>query len=337
MMGWLRTRARLTANGVVGINRRNAEYMLPFNPRDRYPLVDDKLLTKELASRAGVAVPELYGVIEIQQQVRTLPQLLAKHADFVVKPARGSQGDGIVVVTGRSHELYRTADGTLLDEHEMGFHVSNILAGVYSLGGQADKALIEYRVRFDPVFEAVTYRGVPDVRIIVFRGVPVMAMVRLPTRLSGGKANLHQGAIGTGVDMATGTTLSAVWRTQIVNEHPDTGNPISGLEIPHWDTMLELAARSYELTGLGYQGLDIVLDRDQGPLILELNARPGLAIQIANLAGLATRLELVERELPRLRGVAERVAFARERFAVRGPSPRATDAACGRLAERTGA
>jgi hypothetical protein len=115
--------------------------------------------------------------------------------------------------------------------------------------------------------------------------------------------------------MASGRTLTAVWRTQIITEHPDTGNPVSGLQIPHWDSMLALAARSFELTGLGYQGIDIVLDRDLGPLMLELNARPGLAIQIANQAGLGTRIELAERELPRLQSAAERVAFARERFA----------------------
>ena len=318
MMSWFRTNALLDGKGVLGINRRNAEYMLPSNPRHCYPLVDDKTLTKQLAEKAGVAVPELYGVIEIQQQVRALPRLLDKYPNFVVKPARGSQGDGIIVVTGRFRNYYHTADDSLIDDHEMCFHVTNILSGVYSLGGQADKALIEYRVNFDPVFEAITYRGVPDVRIIVYRGVPVMAMVRLPTRLSGGKANLHQGAIGTGVDMATGTTLTAVWRNEIVAEHPDTGNPVSGVQIPHWDTLMELSARSYELTGLGYQGIDIVLDRDKGPLILEFNARPGLAIQIANQAGLRTRLEIVEHELPGLQSLADRVAFARERFAHAG-------------------
>lgn len=331
MMNWFRTSALLNRNGVLGINRRNSEYMLPHNPRASYPLVDDKLLTKQLAAKAGVAVPELYGMIEIQQQVRALPQLLAKYRDFVVKPARGSQGDGIVVVTGRSRGHYRVADGSLLDDHELCFHVSNILSGIYSLGGQTDKALIEYRVNFDPIFEAITYRGVPDIRIIVYRGVPVMAMVRLPTRLSGGKANLHQGAIGTGVDMATGRTLTAVWKTEIVEEHPDTGNPVSGVQIPNWETLLELSARSYELTGLGYQGIDIVLDRDKGPLILELNARPGLAIQIANQAGLGSRLDVVERELPALRTIDERVDFARQRFAhigapAVGPGLTATEA-----------
>lgn len=318
MTGVFGIAARLRANGVVGINERNAEYTLPYNPRDRYPLVDDKVLTKELAARAGVTVPDLYGVFEIQRQVRGLPDLLRRYRDFVVKPARGSQGDGIIVITGRSRSLYRAADGSLLDDEEMSFHVSNIISGIYSLGGQTDKALIEYRVNFDPVFEAITYRGVPDVRIIVFVGVPVMAMVRLPTRQSGGKANLHQGAIGAGVDIATGTTLTAVWKTSVVSEHPDTGNPVSGVRIPGWDHLLELGARSYELTGLGYQGIDIVLDRDRGPMILELNARPGLAIQIANRAGLKPRLHAVLRHGAERLPAAERVAFAKQHFAADG-------------------
>ncbi len=314
MMGLLQVARGLHANGVIGINERNAEYTLAYNPRDRYPIVDDKWLTKQYADKAGVAVPTLYGVVEIQRQVQDLPALLALHQDFVVKPCRGSQGDGIVVVTGRSRNQYEVADGTYMNDEDMTFHVSNILSGIFSLGGQSDKALIEYRVKFDPVFEKITFRGVPDVRIIVFLGVPVMAMVRLPTRMSRGKANLHQGAVGTGVDMATGITTSAVWKERLIELHPDTGNPVAGVAIPNWDRLLEIAARSYELTGLGYQGIDIVLDSALGPLVLELNARPGLAIQLANRRGLGKRLEAVRADYPRLTSVQARVDYARERF-----------------------
>lgn len=314
MIGLLKIASGLRARGVVGINRRNAEYTLAYNERHLYPLVDDKLETKRVAVKAGVAVPPLYGVVEFEHEIRALPQKLAEYEDFVIKPARGSQGDGILVVVERSRDAYRLADGSSLTEAELAFHISNTLSGVFSLGGQTDRALVEYRVQFDPVFERITYRGVPDIRVIVFLGVPVMAMVRLPTRMSRGKANLHQGALGAGIDMATGTTLSAVWRERIVDIHPDTGAPVAGVQIPGWDTLLEIAARSHELTGLGYVGADLVLDRTKGPLVLELNARPGLAIQLANRAGLAPRLKAARAAFTTLAPVGERVSFAKERF-----------------------
>lgn len=306
---------RLTANGVLGINRRNAEYMLPYNKRTQFPLVDDKVLTKSIAVKAGAAVPELYGTIEIQRDIREFSRIVEDREDFVVKPAEGSQGKGIIVVTGRAAQEFILPDGASTSVAEMGFHISNILSGIYSLGGQPDKAIVEYRVKFDPVFRQITFRGVPDIRIIVFFGIPVMAMVRLPTRRSSGKANLHQGAVGAGINIATGRTLTAVQGNAIVDVHPDTRNPVSGVQIPQWDRLLDIAARSYEMTGLGYQGIDLVLDRDLGPLILELNARPGLNIQIASRAGLVPRLELALRSWRSLSTVGERVAFARQNFA----------------------
>jgi alpha-L-glutamate ligase-like protein len=311
MFGWA---SRLTGLGVLGLNRRNLDYVLRHNKRRLYPLVDDKLRTKELAMKAGMAVTELYGVIEAAHQIRNLSHMLKGRPGFVIKPARGSGGKGIFAFSGRVKENYRMTDGTIMTQAELNYNVLSMLSGIYSLSGLPDRALIEYHVQFDPLFEAVSYLGVPDIRIIAFLGVPTMAMVRLPTRMSGGKANLHQGAVGAGVDMATGKTLSAVWLNDIVTEHPDTGNSVTGLQIPRWEGLLQLAARCYELTGLGYQGVDIVLDRDKGPLILELNARPGLNIQIANREGLLQRLRVVEEHHKKLNTIEERVAFCKEHF-----------------------
>ncbi len=301
--------------GVVGLNERNAGYTLRYNHRSRYPLVDDKLLTKQLAIEAGLSVPELYAVVEHDGDLPALAARMRELADFVIKPAQGSTGDGIIVINARTRLGYRTGGGAILGEDYLLHHISNALAGLYSLGGHADRVFLEARVISDPIFDAIAWQGVPDVRIVVFLGVPVMAMVRLPTRLSDGKANLHQGAIGVGIDMATGTTLSAVFRDAVVTEHPDTGQAVSGVAIPHWGRLLEIAAQSWELTGLGYQAVDLVLDARHGPMILELNARPGLAIQIANRAGLAPRLRAIEAQAPALGDRTARIAFARERFA----------------------
>ena len=302
--------------GVMGINKRNADFTLRYNPRNLYPLVDDKAQTKKLAQAAGIAIPELFFTIEIEQQIRRLPALLQDYPEFVIKPAQGSGGDGIVIITRRHRDQYHKSSSLLMSEDEIRHHVSNILSGLYSLGGQPDKALIEARVQSDSVFDNISYLGIPDIRIIVFLGVPIMAMVRLPTRSSDGKANLHQGAIGAGIDIATGRTLNAVWNNAIINEHPDTGYEVTNVQLPHWEQILEISARCYELTGLGYQGVDIVLDRDKGPLVLELNARPGLNIQIANHCGLLHRLELVEQQINNLDTLPVRIEFAKQHFSV---------------------
>ncbi len=309
-----KTYAKLAQLGVLGLNRRNAEFILRYNRRAFYPLVDDKAQTKTLCSQAGIPVPRLYGKIEIEHQIRDLPQIVADYPEFVVKPSHGSGGEGIVVIKGQVKGRYRKANGVLIYLEELQYHISNVLSGMYSLGGVPDSALIEYCVCFDPLFESVTYQGVPDIRIIVFLGVPVMAMVRLPTRASDGKANLHQGALGVGVDIATGTTLTGVLKNEIINEHPDTARSVSNIQIPNWRNLLELASRCHEITQLGYLGVDIVLDRDFGPMILEINARPGLNIQIANHDGLLPRLLQVEEAATELSSLEARVEFAIRHF-----------------------
>ncbi|MFW5427054.1 MAG: alpha-L-glutamate ligase-like protein [Methylophagaceae bacterium] len=302
---------RMKKMGILGMNQRNGDYISAYNKRALYPLVDDKIKTKRLAESADVAVPRLYALVEIERQIAELFDKLKPYDDFVVKPAHGSGGEGILVIIGRSQNGYRKNNGQIINEQEFGHYISNILSGMYSLGGLPDTALVEQRVKFDPVFADVSYQGVPDIRTIVFRGIPIMAMIRLPTRESDGKANLHQGAIGVGIDLETGKTLSGVWHEQFISQHPDTGASIIDLQIPNWQEILHLTAHCYDLVGLGYIGVDIVLDRDHGPLMLEMNARPGLSIQLANRCGLLTRLERVEaiKDIPDT--VAARVNLAK--------------------------
>jgi alpha-L-glutamate ligase-like protein len=304
--------AGLRRGGVLGINARNRSYVMRWNPRSKYPLVDDKLTTKRLALEAGLAVPELYGAVRFQGELIQLDRLLKGHESFVIKPAHGSGGDGVLVITDRRRGLFIKGDGRALMLRDIEYFVSNILSGVHSLGGIPDAAMIEYRVRPSRLFDALSYRGVPDIRLLIFRGIPAMAMVRLPTRASDGKANLHQGAVGVGIALATGVTAYGVVRDQVVGEHPDYGTPLTGHAIPDWEALLAVGTRCADLTGLGYCGVDLVLDEERGPMMLEVNARPGLAIQIANQSGLEQRLKVIEtmRSLPT--DIGERIALARE-------------------------
>ena len=305
---------KLAAAGVVGLNQRNRDYIMARNPRHLYQRVDDKIATKKLALAAGIAVPELYGVVRNAHDARSFENLVEGRAGFVIKPAHGSGGKGILVITDRRRSRFIKADGALLTASDIEHHIHNVLGGIYSLGGHPDQAIIEYRVVFDTVFESVSYRGVPDIRVLVYRGVPAMAMLRLPTRASDGRANLHQGAVGAGIDLARGMTTLAVCRDHRISEHPDFGTPLTGLAIPGWDDLLILAAHCHALAPLGYLGVDIVLDAQLGPLMLELNARPGLAIQIANGRGLQTILDAIDARGEPPPEPASRAALAREIF-----------------------
>ena len=286
---------KLKAMGIVGINKRNCELVLPNNPRRLYPLVDDKLRTKNLAGAVGIQVPELYATVETEHDISRVEKMLQNRDEFVIKPVNGSGGKGIIVVVGRHKKNWIKASGDRITIMEIRRHLSNILSGIYSLGGTPDTALIEYRVHSHSIFDRIAYKGVPDVRVILYKGIPVMAMLRLPTRASDGKANLHQGAVGVGVNLITGHSCGAVCKNEMIEHHPDSDEPLLDFQVPFWKDLRLLASRCYELVPLGYLGVDIVIDQAFGPMVLELNARPGLSIQICNQRGLQHAVDWVDR------------------------------------------
>jgi alpha-L-glutamate ligase-like protein len=305
--------------GILGINRRNISYTMKRNNRRHYPLVDDKLATKRLCEQAGIPVPRLLAVARHHYEMRGLLPALADRDSFVLKPARGAMGNGILVVFGRKRDRFLCAGGREYSSDEFLYHASGIISGIYSLAGHMDAAMVEERLQVDLTLADLAPAGVPDVRVIVYRGIPVMAMMRLPTRRSGGRANLHQGAIGVGVDLVTGITNHAAVHGVPVRENPDSGEEVIARKIPGFARVLEIAVAAADETGLGYLGADVVIDALKGPLILELNARPGLAIQLANGAGLRPRLEAVDARLGSIHGdgeprlpVAERIGLGQE-------------------------
>ncbi len=308
-MNWFASPAKLHKRGIVGMNRRNLEFIGRHNSRSVYPLVDNKLLTKRLVAKAGIPTPALIHDLSHQFEVEAVPVRLAELDKFVIKPAQGSGGRGILVVAGRDGEHFVKSNGERANIIQIKRLLTNIISGLYSLGGRMDSAIVESLVTMHEMFTAISVDGVPDIRVIVFRGYPVMAMLRLGTRASDGKANLHQGAIGVGLDIQTGKSVGAVQRNRTITRHPDNGLPLDDIRIPDWPDLLKLASRCFDVTNLGYLGCDIVIDAEAGPLLLEMNARPGLAIQIANGCGLDNRLRAVRDREAFAPTVAERVAF----------------------------
>ena len=312
-MHWLFTVPRLLRErGILGMNRRNAACILDHNPRALLPLVDDKLRMAALCRRIRVPTPTVYGTIDCHSLLHRFPECLNGRCDFVIKPSRGSAGRGVLVLVGASGRDYVRHNGEEMRREQVKQHLSDILSGMYSLGGRPDRAIFQQRIRLHPLFADISFQGIPDIRVILYRGEPAMAMLRLPTKASNGRANLHQGGIGTGIDLATGVTHHAVQSNRLIERHPDTGLQLVGLHIPQWQQVLTIARRAAEAVGLGYIGVDIVLDEMEGPMLLEANARPGLAIQIANGRGLLPALRAIDEMLDTTRILQGRVVV-RER------------------------
>jgi alpha-L-glutamate ligase-like protein len=300
---------------MLGMNQRNVDYIGRYNDRSMFPLVDNKLKTKQIAAEFDIKTPALLQVLEYQYQISHFRELVESLDGFVIKPAKGSGGKGITVITHRDGDLFFKPSGAAVELATLEIHLSNILAGLYSLGGSPDVAIVERLIQPCSLLSKYSHQGVPDIRILVFHGYPVMAMLRLSTVASDGKANLHQGAVGVGINIATGHSVHAVQFDLPVTHHQDTGMPLDGILLNDWPEMLRMAASCYEASGLGYLGVDLVLDEQDGPMLLELNARPGLAIQMANGQGLLPRLALIEQmNHKKYRSPEQRAAFVMQAF-----------------------
>ncbi|MDD3679626.1 MAG: sugar-transfer associated ATP-grasp domain-containing protein, partial [Candidatus Shapirobacteria bacterium] len=281
---------------ILGMNARNHHY-LRYNTKKGRQIADSKLATKKILTRHNLPTPELIKTFINHSNIDDF-SWLSLPDNFVLKPSGGFGGGGILVIRKKSRFAgeWELMNGEIVSIPDLKFHVQEILSGRYSLHNTPDKAFIEERVRIIKVFSKYVKGGTPDIRVIVFNMVPVMAMLRLPTEESDGKANLHQGAVGVGIDLATGVTTYGIYHNRPIRYLPGTKIKVNGLKVPNWEQILLHSVRTQEtISSLGYLGIDFLIDKNKGPLIVELNARPGLSIQVANKTGLKKRLERVER------------------------------------------
>lgn len=282
----------LNDKGILGLNSRSLEYIRPYNKKKTIKLADDKIKTKKFLSARGVPVPKLYATIKSKQELEkfdfnSLPN------SFVLKPNYGFGGEGIVPISTKRGDHWVTSSGKKITKAEMIDQISDILDGRYSISNVGDTAFFEQLIISHDSLANFSYTGLPDIRVVVHNLIPVMAMLRLPTKESSGKANMHLGAVGVGIDIAKGEATYIAYKDKIIDEIPGVG-PIKGLKIPFWDDILMIASNCQLITNLGYMAVDICIDKTTGPVLLEINARAGLSVQIANLAPLKKRLRRIE-------------------------------------------
>lgn len=277
---------------ILGINARNLLYIRPYNSKKAIRLADDKLKTKHFLAARGIPVPKLYGQIRSNIELNKF-DFDSLPTSFVLKPNSGYGGEGIILIIDRDGHDFITAMGDKIPIIQIKEHIEDILQGRFAISGLSDIAFFEQRVIPHEAIGKYSFTGLPDIRIVVYNLIPVMAMLRLPTKRSKGKANLHQGALGVGIDIARGEATYIARGSKMIHEVPDIGS-LRNLKIPYWDNLLLIASKVQLVTNLGYLAVDLVIDKDSGPLLLEINARAGLSLQIANLAPLRQRLERIQ-------------------------------------------
>ncbi len=281
-------------SSILGLNARTQIYSYPYNTARGKKIAASKILTHRILKKFGVPSPV---ILKIFREPRDIVDFeWKKLADsFVLKPSKGYGGEGIIVVKSKLEDgKWLTTQKNTVTVDDLKLHILDILEGAYSIGNVPDVAFIQEYVPRHYAFRKYAFRGTPDIRVIIFNKVPVMAMLRLPTKESGGRANLHQGAIGVGIDLATGITTRATLHDNEIKYKPGSTRKLNGVKIPGWTKILETAVRAQIVSGLGYVGVDIVLHPTDGPMVLEINSQPGLRIQLANREGLRKRLERVE-------------------------------------------
>ncbi len=283
---------------LLGINQRNVELIYPHNNIKNYKLADDKVLTKTVLEKHGLACAETYIVIEEISYIESAWESLTQYQKIAVKPANGRGGGGIMILKKDQNGKDWLSGGKAIAKAQVIKHLADIITGVYSLGSR-DKVLVEYCIEPHPFFYEIFPSGVPDFRVILLKNTPVLSMLRVPTERSDGKANLHQGGLGIGIDMENGTLKMAYDGHRYYENHPDTNSQIKGRLIPYWEETMALAIQTSKVFPLDYLGIDIVIDKKLGPLIMEINVRPGLSIQLVNQEG----MQKVLHEHPSLKGV----------------------------------
>ena len=279
--------------GILGLNARNLKYIKGGDFAVAKKLADSKLSTKKFLASHKVAVPETLGLIKKHSEV-DIEKIKMYEPPFVVKPNNWYGGKGILVIDSLSAEWkFITNSGESFTPQELSEHFIYILDGFFSLSWGRDQVIIEKKIVLTKEVELLWKFGLPDIRIIAYNMVPVMAMIRIPTAESEWKANIHVGACAAWIDIGTWRITYIYRHRKIVKSIPGIGD-VRGIIIPEWDKVLSLAVQVQQVTWIKFLGCDVVLDESSGPLLLEINVRPGPEIQNVNIAPLRVRLDKVE-------------------------------------------
>ncbi len=313
--------------GILWLNKRNINYIKKRNPKKQIRLANSKYHTKKFLAERGIPVPQTLWVIKNRKKLFQYNFNKFKTENFVVKPNQWSKWRWIFIIKKlKEREANNTLKGQWsrhkwlkkrreiiysykeelfnnqlfivnkkkLSDRWLKQQLVSIIDGQYSIGSKNDVILIEELVKPSKEFLPFCEHGLADIRIICFNLVPIAAMLRMPTKKSGGKANLAQWGIGFGVDISSGKIVSMKNKKRIHYESfPEEFTSFFHKKINNRDDMLLYSSSIQYFTNIGFIGLDRVLT-PQWPKILEINARAWIEIQNITLKPLESILSKIE-------------------------------------------
>lgn len=279
--------------GLLWQNARNLKYIKEYNNSFAKHLADSKLRTKDFLEKKSVKVAKTLFTLSTHLTIENF-DFWELNPPFVIKPNSGFWWKWIIVIDSIS------SNGEYISNNKKSYtkkfiinHFKEIVDWFYSLSWKRDKVIIEKKLLIDKEIELLGKYWLPDIRVICFNMVPIMAMMRIPTKNSWWKANLHAGACWVWIDIWSWRLTYTTQFWKLINSAPGIWK-LKDIKLPHWEEILKLAVKAQKVTNIWYLGCDIILDDDLGPCILELNIRPWLELQIANMAPLETRLRKIK-------------------------------------------
>jgi hypothetical protein len=237
------------------------------SPSGRALLEDKKVFAEQLTARGlGSSAPEFYGTVTtdgFQARSPGAGDRLRSQAAVVLKPARGRGGTGVRIASPRD--------------------VAAMVAGPDT------ELIVQEQVRQHPQLARIHPPSLNTVRVLVVRlpgHGPVLAAAahRWGVAGTGPVDNLSSGGLCSRVDLETGRLGPAVGEARArrrieMDHHPDTGELITGVLVPQWARVRELALELMTaFPELDHVGWDLAVT-DRGVRVIEGNgSMPAVSI-----------------------------------------------------------
>jgi len=292
----LRAEAKRAFLGQGGINALNSAMNPPVAVPTR-AFVGNKLLYTQLLDQLGIATAATQalvskfreaGALRVLRDAGDLAVFLRDEAIYPLfgKPHHGSLSEGSVRIDACDGDTLCLTNGRTQDVDGFADEVMQRYPGGFLLQAALDP---------HPDMARIAGGAIGCVRVLTVNDgsgpKPVYTIWKLPAPDAMSDNFWQAGSLLAHVEIETGTVIRCVRGTGLKSEmleaHPTSGQPIVGAQLPFWTETLEIARAAHAVfPEFGVCGFDIAVT-PEGPKVLECNDNPSHTLyQLAAARGL---------------------------------------------------